>query len=341
MHDVFQLNSSEAVLMVDAENAFNSINRKALLHKIRYICPEISTFIYNCYNVPARLFIIGGQEIISKEGTTQGDPTAMATYTLGLVPLITSMLNMDNNIKLVAFADDLTGTGSIKHLHEWWAKLIDIGPKYGYYPKSSKSYVVVKEEQLEEAKNMFSGTCVNVTSAGKRHLGAVIGSQQYKDEYVNELVTRWTKELKVLSQIAEIQPQAAYSAYVHGFRGKFTYFLRTIPDISYCLQPVEDIIRNEFIPAITGGNQCSDKERDLLALPVRLGGLGLENITKISTREYESSRKMTKSLVESVIEQQIIFEVHEEEQKKLKAEIKKDRREYHQQNLDELRQSMK
>ena len=111
MHDVFQLNS---VLMVDAENAFNSINRNALLYNIRYICPEISTFIYNCYNVPARLFIIGGQEIISKEGTTQGDPTAMATYALGLVPLITSMLNMDNNIKLVAFADDLTGTGSIK-----------------------------------------------------------------------------------------------------------------------------------------------------------------------------------------------------------------------------------
>ena len=99
-------------------------------------------------------------------------------------------------------------------------------------------------------------------------------------------------------------------------------------------------MRNEFIPAITGGNKCSEKEMDLLALPVRLGGLGLENITKISMREYESSRKMTKSIVKSVIEQQIVFEVQEEEQKKLKAEIKKDRREYHQRKLDELRQSM-
>ena len=61
MQNVFQFNSSEALLMVDAENAFNSINRKALSHNIRYICPEISTFIYNCYNVPARLFIIDGQ----------------------------------------------------------------------------------------------------------------------------------------------------------------------------------------------------------------------------------------------------------------------------------------
>ena len=157
---------------------------------------------------------------------------------------------------------------------------------------------------------------------------------------MNELVSGWAKELKLLSQIAEIQPQAAYSAYVHGFRGKFTHFLRAIPYITDCLKPVEDIMRNEFISAITGGIQCSDKERDLLALPVRLGGLGLENITKISMREYESFRKMTKSLVNSVIEQQIVFKVQEEEQKKLKAEIKKDRREYHQRKLDEIRQSM-
>lgn len=105
-----------AVLMADAENAFNSINRKALLHNIRYICPATSTFIRNCYSMPTRLFIIGGQVILSRKGTTQGDPTAMATNVLGLLPLITSML-VCKNAKLVAFADDLTGAGSIKDLH--------------------------------------------------------------------------------------------------------------------------------------------------------------------------------------------------------------------------------
>ena len=74
-----------------------------------------------------------------------------------------------------------------------------------------------KESKFEHAKNMFSGTCLKVTSAGKRHLGAVIGSQDYKNEYVNNLVTTWKEELETLSKIAEIQPQAAYSAYVHGF----------------------------------------------------------------------------------------------------------------------------
>ena len=88
MHDIFEDNETEAVLLVDAANAFNSINRKALLHNIDILCPAISIYIYNCYVVPARLFIISGKEIRSTEGTTQGDPTAMAEQTtvLGLYP---------------------------------------------------------------------------------------------------------------------------------------------------------------------------------------------------------------------------------------------------------------
>ena len=86
----------------------------------------------------------------------------------------------------------------------------------------------------------------------------------------------------ILSKIAEIQPQAAYSAYIHGFKHKFTFFIRTIPNLSNYLQPIEEVLRSQFIPAITGGHLCSDKERDLLALPIKFGGLGLQNIAYIA-----------------------------------------------------------
>jgi len=33
----------------DTANAFNSINRKAFIHNIKVICPEISAFVSNCY----------------------------------------------------------------------------------------------------------------------------------------------------------------------------------------------------------------------------------------------------------------------------------------------------
>ena len=115
MSDLFQEDETEAVLLVDAENAFNSINKKAMLHNISIICPILSTFVSNCYLVPARLFILGNKEIKSKEGTTQGDPMAMAAYALGVTPFIHFLhdyVSMNNHrCKEVAFADDFTIQG--------------------------------------------------------------------------------------------------------------------------------------------------------------------------------------------------------------------------------------
>ena len=52
------------------------------------LCLEFSTYIFNCYQVPARLFIVGGKEIKSNEDTTQGDPIAMGMYAISVMPLL-------------------------------------------------------------------------------------------------------------------------------------------------------------------------------------------------------------------------------------------------------------
>ena len=88
MQSLFEAENTEAVLLVDASNALNSINRKAALHNIRILCPTISTILFNTYQAPAKLFIFGGEILESQEGTTQGDPLAMAFYALAVLPLI-------------------------------------------------------------------------------------------------------------------------------------------------------------------------------------------------------------------------------------------------------------
>ena len=45
MQKIFESNKTEAILIVDAEIAFNSINRKVLLRNIEYLCPaNVSRF---------------------------------------------------------------------------------------------------------------------------------------------------------------------------------------------------------------------------------------------------------------------------------------------------------
>ena len=236
----------------------------------------IGTYVKNCYTVPTRLFIIGRKEILSKEGTTQGDPTAMASYAIGLTPLLKFLFDyikeQQHNTKEAAYADDFTVAGKIK---EYWDVLTYLGPKYGDFPKAKKSYLIVKNQHVNLANEVFQHSNVQITTNGERHLGAVIGSNEYKKDYVDDKINSLVEQLKLLLKIAETEPQSAYSAFAAGFKHKLTYILRTIPDISERIRPLEDTLRNTFIPAITGGYACNDNERILLSLPTRYGGLGL------------------------------------------------------------------
>ena len=63
---------SEAVLLVDASNAFNTLNRRVALHNLLTMCPSIATAVINCYREPSNLYI-DGEILYSQEGTTQGN----------------------------------------------------------------------------------------------------------------------------------------------------------------------------------------------------------------------------------------------------------------------------
>ena len=65
-----------------------------------------------------------------------------------------------------------------------------------------KEQAIVKSDEIaDKAKRVF-GDEVNVTTEGQRHLGAVIGSQEFKDQYCREKILRRKGELEALSEIA-------------------------------------------------------------------------------------------------------------------------------------------
>ena len=81
MRRIFEDPATEGILLVDASNAFNALNRAAALHNVRFSCPELSTFVRNLYGCDAELFVANSDEtILSREGITQGGPESMAFY---------------------------------------------------------------------------------------------------------------------------------------------------------------------------------------------------------------------------------------------------------------------
>ena len=123
---VFESHESEAVLLVDAGNAFNSLNRQIALRNIRRICPLLSTVLINTYRAPADLFV-DRDTLFSQEGTTQGDPLVMPMYTLATIPLIKKL---EGNHKQLWY--DAAAVGKVGDLHNGWG-ITTIGSSFGYF----------------------------------------------------------------------------------------------------------------------------------------------------------------------------------------------------------------
>ena len=228
MSQVFVEEGTDGILLIDASNTFNQMNRSAALHNIQIMCKEMALYVINTYRSPSRLLICRGGEILSREGTTQGDPLAMPWYAINTSIMIQNLRDHCPLVNPVWLADDSAGGGSIVQLYNWYRQLSEEGQKFGYLVNGSKSWLIVKSRELaEEAKRVF-GEEVNIMTEGQRHLGAVIASQEYKDQYCEKKVCAWKEEIERLSEIAKSQPHAAYIAFTKGYKSKFTYFMCTI-----------------------------------------------------------------------------------------------------------------
>ena len=114
----------------------------------------------------------------------------------------------------------LAGGGSIESLYQ---DLMRGREKFCYMVNGAKSWLIVKNSELaESAKKVFDDE-VNITLEGRRHLGAVNESKEFKNQYCQEKVDKWLREMESLREISKGQPHAAYVAFTKGFKSKFTY----------------------------------------------------------------------------------------------------------------------
>ena len=73
----------------------------------------------------------------------------MQVHLLALIKFLDEFINLNEmNAKKVAFTD-ISVTGSLNTIKDFWHKLTAIGPKYRNFPKPTKSDLIVKEKKID------------------------------------------------------------------------------------------------------------------------------------------------------------------------------------------------
>ena len=97
------------------------------------------------------------------------------------IHLIRDEIDSDQ-VKSVGFSDYIVWAEKLHNLLIWW-KVIRLGPTLCYQPKASKSWLIVKEEKLDEAKTLLEGTEVKVIFYPLEGNIWGIGTDELKVEY--------------------------------------------------------------------------------------------------------------------------------------------------------------
>ena len=250
------------MLLMDASNAFNSLNRETALWNARILWPRCSRFLFNTYKGFALLLVAGADEVMySREGTTQRDAQAIFFYGVSLLPLIRKLKD-PNNVLKSWYADDSAAIAKLKKLEIWLKNLIEEGPAFGYFPEPSKSFLIVDKQYAEEAHHIFDKYSITVVE-GKRFLGGFIGDGNEKDIYLKKKELEWVDKFGKFSFVAKTDPQCALSGLTKSLQAEWNFSHRVLGGSSQLFQPLENLLTEKFLPKILGTSSISSMERRL------------------------------------------------------------------------------
>ncbi|KAI2507264.1 hypothetical protein MHU86_7100 [Fragilaria crotonensis] len=296
---------ASAVLLVDATNGFNELGRKAMLWTVRHRWANGARFSFNCYRHSAQLLLRrrGGdcEIILSREGVTQGDPLSMVLYGLALTPLAETIRERVPTVAQPWYADDAAMAGPVDGIAEAQRLLLDLGPRRGYFPEPDKSILIVPLATPPPALVPLAEFHFR-HAEGHRYLGGFVGSGAAEAAWVDPQVQQWIEGVHRLAAAARRYPQTAYAGLSQSLQAEWQYLQRVTPNIAPAFAPLEAAIATVFLPALLATTvEEVAKLRPLLALPTRMGGLGIPDPTSTGEFCFAASKESTTLLQGSLV----------------------------------------
>lgn len=290
--------NSSAVLILDAEGAFNNISRKGILKSVASNVPDAYQVIRNLYENPIPAHY-NGKKFSIENGTIQGCPLSTSMYDLGINPLAKEMETI--GITQVWMVDDLAVAGEPEELRSWFDKLRVVGPKYGYIINKSKSYILAKQRKVIDVFDGYLRAGDIKTAEGTKYLGGAIGTTRFKHQFMTEKISKINEKVTRLTRVAKTSPHAAYHLFTSSVKYEYTYLQRIGMDES--LTSNIEVSCKRLVEGLVGQKIPNEKTLQQISNPTRYGGLAIntcrwaEETKELFERCEETSKELKQKLI--------------------------------------------
>ncbi|GKB22324.1 putative reverse transcriptase domain-containing protein [Tanacetum coccineum] len=283
---------SLAMLTVDFSNAFNLVDRSALLHEVRVRCPSISLWVDFLYGQATRLYI-GDTHIWSATGVQQGDPLGPLLFALVLHPLIHKIRDSCKLLLHAWYLDDGTVIGDSEEV----SRVLDIitvsGPGLGLELNIKKTEIFWPSCNGTKLREGLFPVDIRRPPLSVKLLGGAVSRDA---NFISGLaMRRAANAVDLMSLLPQLHDQQSKLLLLRSCMGiaKLFFCLRTCQPVHMekaalffdkgLRGSVENIV-------VCGGPFFGDLQWSLASLPIQFGGLGLYSAKVGSSYAFVASR---------------------------------------------------
>ena len=291
-------NGGEVLLKVDVKNAFNSVDRGALLTQVKLKCGHLFNYIWQCYSKPTKL-IYKNHLLSSSVGCQQGDPLGPALFSLAIHPII-SELNSKLNIW---YLDDGTIGGSVISVLEDLKKLTREFEAIGLVLNFSKCELYISDSlaNKHEIISKFSKVAPDISVLDKQTLH-LLGAPIFDESIPNYISEKVSKFEQTSEGLLKINPHMALSIIrCCTFVPKFTYVMRCshLWKFENLLNSLDNILKEKLCEILNC--PLDDTSWCQASLPIRFGGLGIRKTSSVALPAFLASSYSIVNLSRSII----------------------------------------
>ena len=309
VHTVQQLrakygrDADKLMMKFDFENAFNRIDRRQMFQQVRKVVPGLAKWVEFCYRDKPILFT-GPSHILSEIGVQQGDPLGPFLFAITIHPLLQKISQVCPQLDLNAwYLDDGVLVGSVVDILTAFNIIHEEGEAYGLKLNVSKCEVWWPSmNPAELAASIPQGICI-VEDSGVELLGAPIGDAVFCEKYLVGKLASIEQLLSQMEHINHAQYQLPLLKFCAGMP-KFMFTLRTVHPqlIRHAIRKFDELVDISLQTILN--RPFGPHIRNLMGLPVRMGGLGVPQACHTALSAYMGSfldtQKIQKSLCPSI-----------------------------------------